>query len=374
MAVAWSFPIIEPILGENHAPTKKMVNISSFFQQLGYEVLVVANSYRKLEEIRCLQCWEMYMDNSLFQDTGCFNIDILGVSVSGCHIAYADEHYIDDVLLGLEVIREFNPEFVLMIGERSILADLCNEFTTSVTMACVNRPPVTTSQIVARYFNCTEEQEAFYKKCLGSKKILDFKHVNILERPVTTSLTMEQFGIREEDFVIIVAGNRLNFEIKDEARQLLCNVLDENPEAIIAFVGKADSLETELGQTKYAKCFRYLGFQPNFEDAVGLGDIFLNPPRQGGGTGGSRAMLKGVPVITLPNCDVASVGDAFICDTLADMPKLVKRYMTDADFMKHQKEQCRVSVERIFGVDSIANLKKMCEELECEIKKCEVSK
>lgn len=362
---------LEPILSERHAPTKKMINMHAFFRNLGYDVLVVATSYRKVELDRNLQWWEMYVDKSIYEETGRFEIDFLGEKIQGCHIAYTDEHFIEEIHLGMEVIREYNPEFVLMLGERGILADLCNMFTTTVVMPCVNQPAVTTSDITLRYFNCTEEKDVFYRKCLKEKALLDFRHVNILETDSDSSLTREQFGISEKDFVVIVAGTRLEYEISGEAERLLYAVLDENPDAIIAFIGKCENLQKRLDETKYAQRFRYMGYQENFGAAIGLGDVFLNPPRQGAGAGGGRAMKVGVPVITLGNCDVALVGESFICETLEEMPKLVKRYREDADFMRRQKEKCKEVAEGRSGINNMENLKKLLEEIKGEIDRLE---
>ena len=86
--------------------------------------------------------------------------------------------------------------------------------------------------------------------------------------------------------------------------------------------------------------------------------MFLNPPRQGGGTGGLYAIKSEVPVITLDNCDVeAIVGKEFVCNSLEDMVNMVEKYYTDNEFMKKQKEICRISSEQWFNCDSIGNFK-----------------
>lgn len=362
--------LIEPIFWEKHAPTKKMVNIYSYFQAIGYKVLVVATHYKWMELARCTQWWNALVDNGLYDATGRFTINFMGVDIEGANIAYKDSDYIDDVSLGMEIVREYNPEFVMSIGDRNILAGLCNDFTTVVTMPCVNKAPISIEPIVLRYFEMTEEEKNEYQKKLQGKKILEYKHINELQ-PEGDGVDRAIFGISEEAFVIVIAGNRLDFEVTEVVQKMLLEILEENDDTVVVFIGKCKSLENRLGkaleETEYAHRFYFLGEQDNFKEAIGLGNVFLNPPRQGGGTGAVFAIEKEVPIITLGNCDVASFGEEFVCDKLEDMPRLVKRYITDADYMQQQKLYCRKRAIQRGKIDSIGNLKILCSEIQKEI-------
>lgn len=96
-----------------------------------------------------------------------------------------------------------------------------------------------------------------------------------------------------------------------------------------------------------------------------IGDLFLNPPRQGGGTGAMYAILQEIPVVTLDNCDVqVNVGETFACDSTDSMINLVHQYCEDEAFMEKRKEACHQKAEEIFAVDEKENYRKLCEFVE----------
>ena len=157
--------------------------------------------------------------------------------------------------------------------------------------------------------------------------------------------------------MIIISGNRLDIEITDDFLEVIYKIMEIADNICIAFIGKTKTIEGRL-KKELKKRFYFLGQVTHFLETISVGDIFLNPPRQGGGTGGLYAIKSEVPVITLDNCDVeAIVGKEFVCNSLEDMVYMVEKYYTDDEFMKKQKGICRVSSEQWFNCDSIGNFK-----------------
>jgi hypothetical protein len=79
-------------------------------------------------------------------------------------------------------------------------------------------------------------------------------------------------------------------------------------------------------------------------DVIAMTDLFVNPPRQGGGGGAARAFAVGVPVVTFPNCDVSNVaGTDFCCENFSQMKEQITRYREDKVFYKKQKEKVEVT-------------------------------
>ena len=100
---------------------------------------------------------------------------------------------------------------------------------------------------------------------------------------------------------------------------------------------------------KYVKC---LGYREDLQEVLAMTDLFLNPKRMGAGGGAVYAIGVGVPVITLPDCDVAaSVGDGFICNSYDEMYDLTKKYIHDNDFYASQVKLCKVRSEEGYSVD-----------------------
>lgn len=364
--------MIEPLLGEVHAPTQKMINIYCWLQKLGYEVYVYATNMRQIEISEYWNWYNSLVDVCVYEETGSIELKLLGVPIKGYNLNYTEENYFEELKNAIRDIKEYNPAFILTVGDSNILAELCGDFTTVCAMACVNQPAQTAQSIIVRYFRCTEEENRKYLEWTRpEQKIFEMVCVDELNANTESDVDRKDYGIAEDKFVILVAGNRLDTEVTEEVKRVFQTILEQN-EVLFVFIGDCPKLENEL--SKEADHYRFLGSVDDFKGIMRIGNLFLNPPRQGGGTGAFYAVENDVPVLTLPDCDVAQVGEAFTCERLWDMPEIVNSYMHDAAFAEEQRENCRKSAAAIYGVDSLGNIRSFCKELQEYIVKTERSR
>ena len=76
-------------------------------------------------------------------------------------------------------------------------------------------------------------------------------------------------------------------------------------------------------------------------------DLYLNPDRLGGGFSSAMALIAGLPVVTLPNCDVAyNVGEEFVVSDYEEMMQTIKRYVSDRKFYEQKVEQAHSYKEK----------------------------
>lgn len=364
--------MIEPLLGEVHAPTQKMINIYCWLQKLGYEVYVYATNMRQIEISEYWNWYNSLVDVCVYEETGNIELKLLGVPIKGYNLNYTEENYFEELKNAIRDIKEYNPAFILTVGDSNILAELCGDFTTVCAMACVNQPAQTAQSIIVRYFRCTEEENRKYLEWTRpDQKIFEMVCVDELNANTESDVDRKDYGIAEDKFVILVAGNRLDTEVTEEVKRVFQTILEQN-EVLFVFIGDCPKLENEL--SKEADHYLFLGAVDDFKGIMRIGNLFLNPPRQGGGTGAFYAVENDVPVLTLPDCDVAQVGEAFTCERLWDMPEIVNSYMHDAAFAEEQRENCRKSAAAIYGVDSLGNIRSFCKELQEYIVKTERSR
>ncbi len=364
--------MIEPLLGEVHAPTQKMINIYCWLQKLGYEVYVYATNMRQIEISEYWNWYNSLVDVCVYEETGSIELKLLGVPIKGYNLNYTEENYFEELKHAIRDIKEYNPAFILTVGDSNILAELCGDFTTVCAMACVNQPAQTAQSIIVRYFRCTEEENRKYLEWTRpDQKIFEMVCVDELNANTESDVDRKDYGIAEDKFVILVAGNRLDTEVTEEVKRVFQTILEQN-EVLFVFIGDCPKLENEL--SKEADHYLFLGAVDDFKGIMRIGNLFLNPPRQGGGTGAFYAVENDVPVLTLPDCDVAQVGEAFTCERLWDMPEIVNSYMHDAAFAEEQRENCRKSAAAIYGVDSLGNIRSFCKELQEYIVKTERSR
>ena len=355
-------------LGEGHAPTAKIVNIYRYLEVLGYEPYVLCTYMGKIEREYVGQWYNPHIDNCIFRNTGTFSVEYFGVHVDGGICYYSSQNFYEEITEVLMFINEYNPAFILDIGGDNIAACLSEKFTTVCSMACVKKPPLTTVSVIARYFQYSEGENRKYMECLDENQtVIDMVHVDELSASVNQVHKKSDYGIDENTFVILIAGNRLDREVSDEFLQVLNQVLERQDNAAVVFVGDCLELKKVLMQDRFADKYTFVGKVKDFKGIMSIGDLFLNPPRQGGGTGAYYAIAKGVPVLTLPNCDVAQTGEQFTCEKLEDMADIIDRYIHDENFMENQKKYCMERTNILYGVDNLGNIKKFIDTLETYI-------
>lgn len=104
-------------------------------------------------------------------------------------------------------------------------------------------------------------------------------------------------------------------------------------------------VQREMGDASH---IRFLGEQKRLQGAIAMTDLFVNPPRVGGGAGAHLALLEGIPIITLKNCDVASLaGDGFCYENPASLPEWIVRYKRDTAFYDEQSKAGKGKRKRV---------------------------
>ncbi len=83
-----------------------------------------------------------------------------------------------------------------------------------------------------------------------------------------------------------------------------------------------------------------------------LADLYVNPTRKGGGTSAIYAMTAGKPIVTLKYGDVyKNCGEEFAVEDLANMNKLIRRYMVDFDYYNKMSERARNMADLYSSLD-----------------------
>ncbi len=356
--------IMEPVLGVDHSPTRRMINLYRYLIENGYEVYVCSSNMKNIH-ISCTTEWyKSYWDNTLVNESGEYIYDIGDVEIPTYHINYTIDNFKNEVRNIITKIADLNPMCVISVGDQNMLADICNKFTTVVTMGCTNNMPITIAPLIARYFDCTEKQNKQYIDCkLDYQKIIDVRFRDRELHKEKKAFDKEDFGISKETFLIMVVGNRLDFEVTDEVLEVLDRILDNRKNVSIGFIGKCNIIENKVKNKKHNSRYIFFGETKYFEEMIGMGDLFFNPPRQGGGTGATMSIKHGIPIVTLGNCDVSAFGECFVCEDLEDMYYKVMRYIDDEEFREKQIEYC-TQIKNTFKINSKENIRLFIKEIE----------
>lgn len=347
--------VVSQLWTKNHAPTRYVRCIYNYLKNMGYQV-------------KCVICFlagdgGYWYGKSIYynikKDSGSYEYDLEGVKVEGYNFTLHAEEFIEELKEAVRYLWDNRPEFILEVGSQTILAGLCCDFTTIVSMNCTKDLPITNAPLIAVLDTDSKEQRAHNQIVKADQRIIEVtcNIQDIYEDYQLGAITRKDFGLLPEDFVILIAGNRLDDEINNSFLKVLEQILEMDERFAIVLIGSCPQLKRQIRKER----IYFWGSQENFRGAISLGDVFLNPPRQGGGTGGLFAILEGVPVITLDDCDVQiSVGEDFVCSNIEEMPKLIYRYYSDPDFMEQQKRNCRKRAKILTGIDSKKSFQRLC--------------
>lgn len=150
-------------------------------------------------------------------------------------------------------------------------------------------------------------------------------------RPFTFGYTLPPLAPERDAYtlpdgapVLAVVGTRLDLEVSAEFLGLLERVVDAHPDVVIAFAGEVKGLPARLAKSRHADRLASLGHIFDIRSFYRRCAAMLNPRRQGGGGGAAYALAEGVPVVSFPGGDVASVAgpDALVSDEAAFLERV----------------------------------------------------
>ncbi len=335
--------ITNQLLADLHAPTNITKEICYILQKkLGMEVLLIV----AVEDTnsRLGQLWlNYYTMNYIEQYTGNFVTERHEEKINGYQIIMNQKNILE--IKGLvEEIYHYNPICIWYMGGVSLFADLLRKFTTVLAMPFTEGFAISDAQVMINYFKTKTEKitdmELYLKETDQIPLLYEFN------TPIQRSeikYIRESYDLNDNNFLITIVGNRLDSEVTDEFLLFLKQVLMINTKIVIVFIGGFNKYSTLMQDEVFASRSKCLGFQKDLIGILSIMDLFLNPPRQGGGTGAIYALYNGIPVVTLNFCDVANYIDKNdVCDNEEDMIEQIKKYVSDSEYYDKQSKKANL--------------------------------
>lgn len=331
--------IAEQLLSLRHAPTKLVMEyIYTLVKYYEYDVrlYVCTEDYMVAPDVAL----NGYVYNSVDYNTNV--VEYKGIKIPYYQYLLSETSW-EQYEKMLRDIYDYNPEFVLELGVINPIADLPEIFTTTVNQSMQIKAPVSEADILLRYVQMDETAEREYQEALSPHQIQLFmnKKFPALFDITGKSYKREELGLSADKFVVAIVGNRLDIEVTDEFLEIIKDILDINERIDFVVIGDVVELDNRVEQMEISHRIHFLGYCGDlygmYESAV---DLYLNPKRTGGGWSSGIALYAGVPVVTMPNCDVAyNVGSSFIVNDYNEMKDIVVRYAEDKEFYNRQREE-----------------------------------
>ncbi len=264
-----------------------------------------------------------------------FTICYKEMSIKGVQVLFGQKSLNQQIDV-LKLVYCYKPLFVYNMSCINPLADMCMDFTTVVATSMTSEYPISEASIFLH-----AEKKVLSRYIDGD--MFCPKHVVMWGKKVSIDkpkkIARKKYNIPEDKFVIAIVGNRLEHEINGTFSDALEMIIKIDPSIILLIIGEYNCNNKYFDKTIFKNKIFSIGYQQDLVSIIKLANIYLNPPRQGGGISSLMSLSVGVPVITLPNCDVASnVGDRFICKDMEGIYCIIGKYINDEVFYETQKE------------------------------------
>lgn len=347
--------------GDRHQPSRDCFDYAARLQEAGLDVAIINTNMMPL---RIENIFIPPMIAELVERyEGVHAIEMFGRHVKMASFtgrAFSREKMHDVI----EAIDGYDPDVLVTLGGSVIAADLFAEAGARpvVTLPTTSGLTFSLAHIVLGYdeHDHTQAIPALYRTPFAQRF-----------RPFSFGFTLPpsagaggDFGLGGAGFVFAVVGTRLDQEVDAGFLSLAEEVLDRCPDAVVAFAGPVSELPGRLTASRHAARLRVLGHLNDIRAFYGRVGAFLNPPRQGGGGSAAFAVGEGVPVVTMPWGDVASVAgpDFRVADRAAYVARAAA-LCADRDFRAAQSALAKARYDGV--VDrrhSVQRLLDYCEE------------
>lgn len=332
--------VTDQLLSPLHAPSDFVYKIASLLKiNYGFDIQVI-----------CMQTVvNNYISSFWYNATFSNGSDIKGNIVNKDYDVDIQIHYSPITEDNEEVIRllfqeiyDMKPAICWYIGGESIAGDLIGQMTTTVSMPCVSGYATSVADYMITCSNLMTDNIIKQQQFLTSRNqtLLYLKPVRDLKEGYTGSLERTDIGAKEEDFLIVVVGNRLEYEITDHVISVLRHIIGINSNNKVVFVGEIPSKFNEYLNNKLHNRCIMLGFRDDLLNVIGLCNLMFNPPRIGGGSVLLMACGLGVPVVSLnEGAGAVILGTEMCFNTTNELIESIPKYMSDYDYWLSQSEK-----------------------------------
>jgi hypothetical protein len=210
------------------------------------------------------------------------------------------------IVEAMEVALGFNPDFVISHGWFNLIGDLLAQQFPTICMEMTRAEPVSEAHSFVLFENMVKSLRMPATGLLPHVPKIYSMSSHLPVPPKATTYTRQRLGLAEDDIVYAIVGYRLVSEISDEFEDVLAQILEAVPNAVILTAGGLHRYHHPFLQHE-AQRIRHLGVESDLRALFAICDCYLNPPRQGGGTTALLALSEHLPIVTLPNCDTAGV-------------------------------------------------------------------
>lgn len=240
-------------------------------------------------------------------------------------------------------ILALKPDLILSFGTLCPVSDLCRDLLDVVSIPYGSYLPFAEPTWLALPRPLSPlEAPALAMGGLTSERVIRIEY-SYAPPPAVTVRDKAALGLTEDTILTLIIGLRLAAEVTPEFAAALDAAVQEEPRLFFLFVGTMDNYADLVApHPALAARSRAQGYETDVMGLMADADLYINPPRGGGGTSAAYALSCGIPAYSLNSGDVGVVvGPAFHLASYADFAAAATRFTDDPGLRVQLQEKAR---------------------------------
>ncbi len=224
-------------------------------------------------------------------------------------------------------IREMKPEIIISVGE-DIFSNVIDDMIPVCSLPLENGLCHNFTKYLVHYQDISIQEEKWIKEYGYSGENLI--RMNLPYQIIQSNgIEREDLGIPKDVFCLVVIGNRIENELSEDFLEMLERIFTQI-EARLLIVGKMDCEKKFANYPAIYGNYIHIEHTEKLLAVCRIADLYVNPPRVGGGTSAIYAMSAGKPIVTLNYGDVCkNCGMDFAVNSVSEMEKRIIQYIED---------------------------------------------
>lgn len=349
-------------LSDTHAPTKTTLErIYAIGKSMGKKVL-------------CYNTKEQYTLQGFLPFYGAFKRHLIKEYDGSHRMTYKDYTFPffqpNAEMPNEEVIRTLLHELhttppyeIIVIGDHSVIGDLCSHVipTICIPLTFSTLPKKEHQYVVTSRYLTDDNRHALWKEGYQPDSIIESTFTFEM-RPQTITLTRAELKLPEDKFLLAIIGLRLDADVSSAFLASMEQLFADDIHLV--FAGYYEKYEELCKKSSaFKKHTSFIGYQNDVLALMEICDLYVNPPRIGGGYSIAEAFSKGVPGVTLNYGDVAAAsGKDFIVNTLEEMNERILRFKNEKEYYQKMSQKSLERCKLLF--DGTTSMKQILETAE----------
>jgi glycosyltransferase involved in cell wall biosynthesis len=199
-------------------------------------------------------------------------------------------------------IAAYDPDLILYIGFFAPWMEPLFVHRPVVAMSVHSLPPIVPADVI---LSADETVAGCHLRPWGPvlpPALVHFHPFRVAAKPLISGVSRTELRVAHDATLLITVGGRLKKEMTTEWSQRLSELMIRRPEISLLLVGSNDVKSTAFGDILSHR-IQILGPRSDVGDLLACSDIYINPPRMGGGFSVAEAMAAGLPVVSLADGD-----------------------------------------------------------------------